>query len=300
MTPSRSPEAAPLDAPSRIVHGGIVMLDREPDGSYSATCHGGRNQSRGYGGSVLAHAVAVAHSTVSRGHHIHSLHAHFVRAVDVAVPVCFTAVALRDGKSYSLRRVDAVQEGRLVSTMTVSFKRPQIDGAERLPVLLDETPGPDEAVDGLADRPADSPLRLNMEHRALPHEAGLPASGLLEASGWVRLRQALGDDPAGHAAALAYLSDATLASTAFVHIPGGRPQSASVASLDHAMWFHRPVPADEWLLYRKTSVIERDERTLIRGELWTRGGQLAATVAQEAAVRLRDARGSASESTPQI
>ena len=284
-------------------YGGIVALERTGD-TFSGVCHGGRDESRGYGGSVLAHGLAAAHATVPDDRAVHSLHAYFLRAVDSTVQMDFGVTTIRDGRSYSVRRVDAQQpdtqqpdagppagqqHGRPTFTMTTSFKRPQPGAHERSAVLdLGAVSGPDGLPDGFGDRSPHSPVRELLECREAPAVGGVPPSGELVRDVWFRLRHPLGDEDAAHVCGLAYLSDVTLTPTAFLRLPGGvRSERSLIASLDHAMWFHRPARADRWLLYRQRSRIEADGRTFARGELW-QDGELVASVAQEALLHIPD------------
>lgn len=277
----------PEAAGPRIVHGEIVDLTQVGDDGYEGFCHSGRSHRNGFGGSVLGHALAAAYDTVEPGRDVHSLHGYFLHAVDTRVAAGFDVARVRDGRSYSVRRVDGHQTGRPMFTMTASFKTPQPAAHERLPTLPDDAPGPEGLPDGFADR-RPSPIRDNLECRAVPAERGVPASGELARDLWFRFRHPLGDDPVAHRCGLAYLSDVSLAPTAFQRITGPRPRGAVLASLDHTMWFHRPARADEWLLYQQRSRVEADGRTFARGELWTRAGELVASVAQEALMHVPD------------
>ncbi|MEP9385084.1 acyl-CoA thioesterase domain-containing protein [Nocardioides sp. KR10-350] len=278
-----------------IVYGDIVDLTRAGEGRYTGVCHGGYVLSRAYGGSVLAHALAAAYDDVPPDRQVHSLHAYFLYAVDASGPAEFATTHVRDGSSYSVRRVDLEQRGREAFMMTASFKRPdRAGGVRRQPRLLDEPPGPEGLHDGFADRGADSPIKHRLawrevppEMREAPRHAG--PDGALERDGWLRILGDLGDLGAAHACGMAYLTDVTLAPTAFLRFPGGeRPEGGSIASLDHAIWFHRPVRADEWLLFRMSSRLEADGRTFARGEVWSAAGELVASTAQEAVFRMPD------------
>lgn len=272
----------------RIVLGRVVTLDRVSPGGYEAYCHGGWVHTRAYGGAVLAHGVAAAADSIAPGRGLDSLHAYFIAAVDPAAPLHYAVVPLREGRSYSVCRVDAVQEGRQVFTMTTSFKRPE--GAAR--VRRPEPPAgirpPEECPDGFAERGPDSPIAKVLENREAGELAGADV-GELRRANWMRLRHPLGNDAAAQTAALVYLSDVTLAPTAFgVEIGQRRPEGSVIASLDHALWLHHDpagVRADDWLLFVQSSRLQEDGRTFARGELWSRDGVLVASAAQEALIR---------------
>jgi acyl-CoA thioesterase-2 len=267
------------------VAGGVVHLHPDAEDSYIGRCHGGRTPLRGFGGSVLAHALAAAYETVADERLVHSLHGYFLRAVEADAPVRFTVDRVRDGGSYSVRTVGGEQAGDEVFTVMASFKRPDPASETRQPATPAGVPLPEEAPDGFTDRPAAAPIRRHVEYREARSIRRTTASRNLSVSGWIRLREPLAADPVAHSIGLAYLSDATLASTALLRFPDGRPAFVSSASLDHSLWFHGPARADEWLLFRKTAVVEGDGRALVRGDLWTQSGVLAATVVQEVSLR---------------
>ncbi|RVU27954.1 acyl-CoA thioesterase II [Streptomyces antnestii] len=271
--------------------GETLSLERLDDGTFTGYCHGGRAAHRAYGGAVVAQALAAACRTVDEDRPVHSLHAYFLRALDSRRPVRFASRVLRDGRSYSARQVEATQEGHHALTMTVSFKERQPTANWRHPEMPD-LPGPDGLEDGFAHRPATHPLRQAVEFREIPPVLD-PGQPEIERFGWFRTVGALPDGPAAHAGAVAYLCDATLAPTALVpHEPTsferGRPSRHTIASLDHAMWFHRPFRADRWLLYAQRSRVEGDGRTLAYGEFWSPEGELAVSVIQEALLHVRE------------
>ncbi|MFD7186107.1 acyl-CoA thioesterase [Streptomyces sp. NPDC059904] len=254
-------------------------------GVFEGYCHGGRAQERAYGGAVVGQALAAAYRTVEDDRSVHSLHAYFLRAVTPERPTRYVSEVVRDGRSYSVRQVTATQGGKEALTMSVSFKLPQPEGSRRQPGMPD-APGPEGLDDGFAFRPATHPLRTAVECRQVPDAVG-PDEGQIERFAWFRSVGALPDDPALHACALAYISDAPLAPTALVPYGEPRPVGVVLASLDHAMWFHRPFRADEWLLYACRSRLAGDGRTLAYGEFWNRRGELVASVVQEALLRTR-------------
>ncbi|WP_405784956.1 thioesterase family protein [Streptomyces sp. NBC_01378] len=264
-----------------------LALEDVGSGVLEGYCHAGRAPERAYGGSVVGQALAAAYRSVDDDRSVHSLHAYFLRAVSPERPVRYESDAVRDGRSYSMRQVTAKQDGKDVLTMSVSFKLPQHDGSWRQPGMPD-VPGPEGLDNGFAFRPVSHPLRTAVEFRQTPPVLGRE-DGQIERFGWFRSVGALPDDPALRAGALAYISDAPLAPTALVPYGEPRPAGIVLASLDHAMWFHRAFRADEWLLYACRSRLAGDGRTLAYGDFWNRDGQLVASVAQEALLRIREA-----------
>ncbi|MGW6403436.1 acyl-CoA thioesterase [Streptomyces sp. NPDC055134] len=268
-----------------------LALEDVGSGVLQGYCHAGRAPRRAYGGAVVGQALAAAYRTVEDNRAVHSLHAYFLRPVAPERPARYVSDAVRDGRSYSVRQVTATQGGKDALTMSVSFKLPQQDGGWRQPGMPD-VPGPEGLDDGFSYRPATHPLRTAVECRKVPDVHGAD-EGQIERFGWFRTVGALPDDPALHACALAYISDAPLAPTALVPYGEPRPAGVVLASLDHAMWFHRPFRADAWLLYACRSRLAGDGRTLAYGEFWDRDGRLVASVVQEALLRIREESGPA-------
>jgi acyl-CoA thioesterase II len=237
---------------------------------------------RVFGGQVLAQALVAAARTTPPAVTAHSLHAHFLRAGDPDRPIDFAVDRLRDGRRLSVRSVTATQGGRALATATLSFAA-DLDGVEH-------------QLTAPAARPAD-------ELPNLPDYAaqfgGLSESwGGLEALDcrldadrpelvWQRIASTVPDDPVIHQALLVYLSDVTTLAAALVQhgIPigveefGGRTWDG--VSLDHALWFHRPVRADDWLLFAQSSPSASRGRALTRADVFDRAGVLVASLAQE-------------------
>ena len=252
---------------------------------------------RVFGGQVIGQALVAAQRTVdNRG--AHSLHAYFLRAGDPAVPIIYEVERIRDGKSFSTRRVVAIQHGHAIFSMSASFHRdeeglehqtpmPDVPSPEDVPseaalaeMLMDRLPPPAKAY-WQAERPIEMrPVDLSRYLSPNTRETGQYI--------WIRATGALADDPALHQCVLAYASDFTLLDTAL--ITHGRfvfDPSLMLASLDHALWFHRPFRADEWLLYAQDSPNSGSARAFCRGAFYTRDGQLVASTAQEGLVRER-------------
>jgi acyl-CoA thioesterase II len=260
-----------------------------------------RTADRVFGGAVAAQAVLAAGRTVDPARRLHSLHAYFLRPGDASLPTEYGVTAVRDGGSYTTRQVTTEQGGRTTLLLTASFSLPEDGWEHQVPELdapaPDELPAPEESM---AD--ADGPVRqwlLSLPRRH-PFEFRLAAELPRAAAGrgesapprqrfWLRSRAALPDDPLVHGAAATYASDMLLLSTSLApHATMiGAPDVAS-ASLDHAVWFHGPFRADEWLFYDQESSWAAGGRGLCHGRLFDRAGRLVATVAQEGMIRRRD------------
>jgi acyl-CoA thioesterase II len=252
---------------------------------------------RVFGGQVIGQALVAAYRTVD-GRAAHSLHAYFLRAGDPAVPIIYSVDRIRDGGSFSTRRVVAVQHGQAIFSMAASFHKPEPGLTHQ--IKMPNVPPPDtlpseaELKERLIDRlppqvrtywererpielrPVDITRYLSQEKRAATQQV------------WIRANGTLGDDLALNQCVLAYASDFTLLDTAL--IAHGRfifDPSLMLASLDHAIWFHRQFRADEWLLYAQDSPSSGGGRAFCRGSLFTLSGELVASTAQEGLVRER-------------
>jgi acyl-CoA thioesterase II len=253
---------------------------------------------RVFGGQVAAQALVAGARTVEREREVHSLHSYFLRPGDTTVPIVYDVERIRDGGSFSTRRIVARQHGRAIYFMTASFQVPE-DGFDHQDVMP-EVPRPDECVE-LAQlfrrRDPDNADHWEREWAAL----GLRFVGdsgqsrILAADEhpsqarlWIRINGALGEDPLLHRAAFTYASDMTLLNSTLVPhgVDVGHPKMQS-ASLDHTIWFHRPFRADEWLLYDQVSPSASGARGLGIGRLFSEDGRLVASVAQEGLIRYR-------------
>ncbi|MGH3648521.1 MAG: acyl-CoA thioesterase [Micromonosporaceae bacterium] len=250
---------------------------------------------RVYGGQVAAQALVAAGRTVDPERTVHSLHGYFVRAGDPTVPIVYTVENIRDGYSFSVRRTVAVQHGKPIFFMSASFHRPEtgLDHAAEAP---EGVPGPDE-LPTMADRLARYPERLGI-WAMIPRpidvryvgEPGWVRSGDRPAEPrqrvWMRLDGTLPDDQVLHACLLAYASDLTLLDSVLsVHGEVWGPGGFVGASLDHALWFHRPFRADEWFLYDCWSPSASSGRGLATGRLLDATGRHIATAVQEGLLR---------------
>ena len=255
---------------------------------------------RVFGGLVISQAlVAASHTVPDRPPH--SLHGYFLLPGDPATPIIYEVERLRDGRSFATRRCTAIQHGRPIFTLAASFQtvEPGFDHALPMPDVPRPEDLPDEAelmrrfgarlpegVRRYFERERPLELRPVDLKRYQPQGDGAgpePAQRI-----WMRVSGPLGDDPAIHRAALAYLSDMTLLDTALVaHRRSIFDPGLQVASLDHALWFHRPFRADDWLLYAQDSPSSSGARGMTRGLIYAADGTLVATVAQEGLIRDR-------------
>jgi acyl-CoA thioesterase-2 len=251
---------------------------------------------RVFGGQVLGQALMAASRTVDSRRACHSLHAYFLRPGDPSVPIRYAVDRSRDGGSFSVRRVVASQHGAAIFTLASSFQRPEagFEHQSQMPVV----PPPESLEDDQQVLLRDPGLPPDMRGWVARERAFETRSVLGRALGdrppraavdhvWLKARGRLADDPAIHRALLAFVSDMSLLDTAL--LPHGKSifSDLQVASLDHAMWFHRPFRADEWLLYAQDSPSASGARGFNRGALYTQDGVLVASVAQEGLIRSR-------------
>ena len=254
---------------------------------------------RVFGGQVIGQALVAANRTVN-GRLAHSLHAYFLRAGDPSVPIIYSVDRIRDGGSFTTRRVVAVQHGQAIFSMAASFHReetglehqikmPEVPPPESLPseaelkaCLIDRVP-PQVKAYWERERPLEiRPVDLSRYLTPGNHD---PSQQV-----WIRATGELSNEQSLHQCVLAYASDFTLLDTAL--IAHGRfvfDPKLILASLDHALWFHRKLRADEWLLYAQDSPISGGGRAFCRGMLFTRDGKLVASTAQEGLLRERSA-----------
>jgi acyl-CoA thioesterase-2 len=252
-----------------------------------------------FGGQVLGQALSAAVQTVPAERDAHSLHAYFLRPGDVHKPIVYEVDRIRDGSSFTTRRVVAIQSGRAIFNLAASFQK-QETGFEHQDAMPDvpppeSLPTEQERMAKVASRlprflrertEADRPFEL----RVAPAEEDpvLPAPREPVRFVWMRAAGALPDDPALHRYLLAYTSDHAFVTTALLpHGVTWLTPGMQVASLDHVMWFHQPLRVDEWLLYAMESPVAHGARGLVRGRIFTRDGRLVATTAQEGLLRQR-------------
>jgi len=252
---------------------------------------------RVFGGQVLAQALMAASSTVE-DRLAHSLHAYFLRAGDPAAPIVYSVDRSRDGRSFSARRVVAIQHGRPIFTLAASFQVDEQGLEHQFDMPVVQSP---EEVEPIATLPRDE-----FEHMPKNMQRWLDRFGPFEVRPvlgadpddrtpqppykqlWFKLHGELEDDPRLHRALLAYVSDFHLVGTATLpHGISWVQGKLMLASLDHAMWFHRDFRLDDWLLYSCDSPSTSGGRGLARGMIYDRQGRLLASTAQEGVIRLR-------------
>lgn len=279
----------------------LLRIEEIDENLFRGQCHAGAPM-RAFGGQVAAQALTAAGRTIPRERHVHSLHSYFLLPGDPTRPIIYEVDRVRDGSSYATRRVTAVQRGRVIFTLSASFKRPE-QSRERQRTMP-PVPGPDQLPDPFITWQRADPDGFTehstgfrtLEMRFIPADApGMPPEipGVPQQFVWLRTATPLpDDDPLLQVTALTYLSDLTLASTAALHLQPNRfqrtePPRLILASLDHAMWFHRPLRADEWVLFAQRSPSASDGRGLALGEFYDQDGVLVASAVQETLVRER-------------
>ena len=253
---------------------------------------------RVFGGQVIGQALVAAQRTVDPARHVHSLHGYFMRAGDPKVPIIYEVDRIRDGSSFTTRRVVAIQHGHAIFSLEASFQIEEAGLEHQIPRPLDIV-APEQLIGDkdlkeqyLQNAPAnirryweqDRPIEL--KPLSLTHyfsrEKLAPEQNV-----WIRTTGPVPDDRAVQAAVLAYLSDMTLLDTSlYAHGRSIFDRDLQVASLDHAMWFHRSCTFDDWLLYTADSPSASGARGFTRGTLYSRDGTLIASTAQEGLIRV--------------
>jgi acyl-CoA thioesterase-2 len=243
---------------------------------------------RVFGGQVAAQALRAAAATVTVDHLAHSLHAYFLRPGRPGVPIDFDVERTRDGRSFTTRRVLAQQGDEVIFETSVSFHTHE-DGTDYQLGRATDVPEPDDAPQRLIFIPEEASAYLPMELRELgpsePDEHGWYPS---TRRAWIRMKRRVPDDPIVHQCLLTYLSDMGAVFGAIKPMKDFSFDKFMGASLDHAMWFHRPLRADDWFLYDLTAVSNAGSRGLTRGTMHAATGELGVSVAQEALLRMFD------------
>jgi acyl-CoA thioesterase II len=287
------------DATTSALDDLIHVLDLEP---LEVNLFRGESRDLGgksvFGGQVIGQALVAASRTVEE-RLPHSAHAYFLRPGDMALPIVYEVDRVRDGQRFTARRVQAIQKGEVILTMITSFQRPEPGLEHQAP--MPDVPPPEAlrpqrelvqewlaAVPHVPDRIREAFLRrAAVEFRPIaPRNPLLPVMLPPQQAFWVRAQGPLPSDPLLHECVLAYASDFSLLSTAL--LPHGRSwlsQDLVVASIDHALWFHRPLRIDDWLLYVMESPTAQGGRGLSMGRFFDRQGHLVASVAQENLMR---------------
>jgi acyl-CoA thioesterase II len=251
---------------------------------------------RVFGGQVAGQALVAATRTVATDRTVHSLHSYFIRPGDPSVPIVYLVERIRDGRSFSVRRVTAVQHGNPIFTLSASFQlaqggidhqatMPQVPQPQQLPTFAERLVDYPELAEFMARIPqafdiryVDDPpwvQRASGPRENQPHRIWMKADGVLP------------DDPTLHVCVLTFASDLNLLDSVLIHHGmAARLDPISMASLDHAMWFHRQFRADDWFLYESSSPSASGGRGLATGRFFARDGRLVASVTQEGMIRL--------------
>ncbi|HWM85702.1 MAG TPA: acyl-CoA thioesterase II [Kofleriaceae bacterium] len=252
-----------------------------------------------FGGQVVGQALSAAAQTVPVERQVHSLHAYFLRPGDVTRPILFEVDRIRDGGSFTTRRVVAIQAGRAIFNMSASFQRdePGFEHQESMP----EAPPPaslpteQERAARAADRLPRTAVQMARKERAFEARSTdpegdpfRPAPRAARRMVWMRTVDRLPDDPALHRYLLAYASDFAFVTTSLLpHGVSFLTPGMQIASLDHVMYFHQPLRCDEWLLHVMDSPAAHGARGLVRGSYFTESGRLVASTVQEGLIRHR-------------
>ncbi len=250
---------------------------------------------RVFGGQVLAQAIIAAERTTADDRVPHSMHGYFLRPGDASQGLTFSVDRIHDGRSFSTRRTQAYQDGVPIFSMISSFQHEDA-GLDHQAAAPAGMPDPDELLaqfdDGLV-HPVTRRLLTESAVQIVHATGDIYGAAAREHEArqavWMRTRRPIGDDPAMHRAVLAYMSDMTIQESVLrAHGISWAQPGVKVASLDHAMWWHRPARVDDWLLYVQESPSARGGRGLATGRVFDRAGALVASVAQEIMVRVPD------------
>ena len=277
----------------------LNLLDLEP---LEVNIYRGQNRDIGtgrvFGGQVFAQALVAARRTVDGPREAHSVHGYFILPGDLKAPIVYFVDRLRDGSSFTTRRVTAIQHGRAIFNLSVSFHiaetgvehqepMPMVPPAESLVTELD-------LINRMASRIPESLRPVLTQERPIDFRMVAPVDPFDPQPRqpvrhmWFRAYGALPDDPMLHQAVLAYASDHGLLGTALLsHGLSIWSPGMQLASLDHSLWMHRPFRVDEWLLYSMDSPVSAGARGFVRGSIYKADGTLVASVAQEGLMRMR-------------
>lgn len=289
-----------------VVHDLLALLDLEP---LEHNIYRGDNRDLGtgrvFGGQVFAQALVAARRTVPDGREAHSVHGYFLREGDFRAPIVYFVDRPRDGRSFTSRRVTAIQHGEAIFHLSASFHidEPGLDHQSSMPVVPppEEVPSELELIRARADRIAEPLRSIVTQDRPIDIRTIQPADPFARPEQrdqstarrliWFRLVERIPDAPLLHQAVLAYASDYGFLPTALLpHGIAFRDPRLFIASLDHTVWFHRPFRADEWLLYVSDSPSAFGARGFVRGQVFTQDGTMVASMAQEGLIRLREPR----------
>jgi acyl-CoA thioesterase II len=250
---------------------------------------------RVFGGQVAGQALVAAGRTVARGA-VHSLHAYFLRPGDPAKPILYEVDRIRDGRTFTTRRVVAIQHGKAIFNLAASFQPDEVGPEHQIDMPdapdPDSLPGVEERIARMKDSLPQEALEWLTRGRPIDVRPVVAANPFKPTKRpprqlvWIRASRRLPDDPLLQQCVVAYASDLTLLDTATLpHAIALNDPHYVMASLDHAMWFHRPFRADEWLLYAQESPAASGARGFVMGHLFTGDGRLVVSVAQEGLIR---------------
>lgn len=285
--------------PENALQSLLALLDLE---QLEVNLFRGNSQRQGwqrvYGGQVLGQALVAAGRTVESGRNAHSIHAYFLLGGDPQHPIIYEVDRIRDGGSFTTRRVTAIQHGRAIFAMSASFHK--LEQSFEHQFTMPDTPAPEdlaseqELLAQFGESLPESVRNYLMRVRPIEMRPVDPTRYLTRKPQearqaiWMRAAGQLGDDPRLHQCVLAYASDFTLLDTALVaHGKLVFDPDVQLASLDHAMWFHQPFRADEWLLYVQDSPWAGGARAFCRGSIFNRDGAIIASATQEGLTRRR-------------
>jgi acyl-CoA thioesterase-2 len=276
---------------------GLLDLERIEENLFRGTSpQNGRD--RIFGGQVLAQGLVAANRTAPPEREAHSLHGYFLRPGDPKLPILYEVDRIRDGRSFTTRRVRAIQRGEAILNMAVSYQQPEAGFEHQLDAELPLEPAGEPYEEAIRREIARHGVVLEADDRRFDLPLEVRSVGGMHFAGsaveaptmqtWMRARQRLPDDLRLHQCLLAYASDLTLLVSAVKPHPVGMTTPGfRTASLDHAMWFHRPFRIDDWLLYAQESPVSARSRGFARGAVYTRAGELVASCAQEGLLRYR-------------
>jgi acyl-CoA thioesterase-2 len=293
---------AQLNVPSgqAVVDGLVELLELEPiEENIFRGISPKISLQRVFGGQVAGQALVAGGRTVDPDRHVHSLHSYFIRGGDPSVPIIYMVERIRDGDSFSVRRVVAIQHGKPIFTLSASFQleqsgidhqaqMPTVPEPESLPTLVERYEGYDDVASFLRLIPQAFDVRYIDDPPWVQRELG-PRENQPHRI-WLKADGTLPDDPLLHVCAVTFASDMNLLDSVLIHHGlAARLDPISMASLDHAMWFHRPFRADEWFLYESESPSASGGRGLATGRFFTRDARHVASVVQEGMIRLPNA-----------
>jgi len=274
----------------------VKLLDLEPiEVNIFRGLSPDESRQRVFGGQVAGQALVAAARTVSDDRQVHSLHGYFLRPGDPTVPILYEVDRIRDGRSFTTRRVVGIQHGRAIFNLQASFQSPEVglDFSDAMP----DAPPPQslptfkeryapfaEQMGPWYHRPR--PIDMRYVDAPLP-DTPSPTSPQIAQRVWMRADGTLPDDETLHACIVTYASDMTLLDTTLLphRLRWSEENDIQMASLDHAMWFHRDIKVDEWWLYVEDSPAAESARGLARGIIFARGGRLCCSVVQEILLR---------------